>query len=101
MNTARMNTIADLRRRLTPGTVLTMTAHDWYPNGALIGQARTIVKVNTVGIGLDTVKPDGSRTVSHMEWPTRAGLRFDDTDPDTFAVMLDDDGTAWMHYRIG
>lgn len=87
-------TIAELKRRMAIGTVVTMTGHDWYPSGRLIGIPRTVVHVDTVKVGF---AGDDGRT-SYMSWPRAGHLQA--TGPDTFAVALDDDGTAWMHYRI-
>ena len=46
-----MKTFADIKRRLTVGTTLTMIRHDWQKGpGGLIGKPRKITESNTVGI---------------------------------------------------
>jgi len=39
-----MKTFADIKRALTEGAILTMTRHDWFPNGPLLNKPRKIIK---------------------------------------------------------
>lgn len=96
MNTT-ITTHAALLRAMTPGTVLTMTAHDWYPNSWMIGVPRPITIQQTKKVALRTVRPDGEVVDSWMAMPKASDVRFDGDN--TFSVRLSDDD-EWMTYRI-
>lgn len=91
-------TRADLFRTLTPGTILTMTAHDWYPNTWMIGVPRVVTIQQTKRIALQTTRPDGETVDSWMTIPKASDVRIDA--PDTFSVRLSPED-EWMTYRIG
>lgn len=93
-----ITTRADLFRALTPGTVVTMTAHDWYPNAWMIGVPRVVTIQQTEAIALETTRPDGETVESWMRIPKASNVRIDG--PDTFSVRLSPDD-EWMTYRIG
>lgn len=69
--------VSELKRSLTPGTVLNVTMHR-YPE---LSGCRTIVKVNTVGVYL--ALPDGhprqaeTPNGSFLSWPKASELRRD------------------------
>lgn len=88
---------ADLFRALTPGAVLTMTAHDWYPNSWMIGVPRVVTIQQTARIALQTTRTDGETVESWMSIPKASDVRIDG--PDTFSVRLSPDD-EWMTYRI-
>jgi len=46
-----MKTFADIKRRLTVGTTVTMIRHDWQKvPGGILGKPRKILTANTVGV---------------------------------------------------
>jgi hypothetical protein len=90
---------ADLVRRLhADGAILTMTSHDWYPSSFLLGQPRKVVETRSAAVGLATVRPDGTESVSWLNIPAASDVQF--TGPDTFRVRLDPSGLAWMGYQM-
>lgn len=91
-------TRADIIRALTPGTVVTMTAHDWYPDGWLIGVPRIVTVVQSKRVALRTTSPDGDTVDSWMSIPDASSVRVDG--PETFSVRLSPND-EWMTYRIG
>lgn len=92
-----ITTRADLFRTLTPGTTLTMTAHDWYPDSWMIGVPRVVTVKQTKRIALQTTRPDGETVDSWMTIPSASDVRIDA--PDTFSVRLSPED-EWMTYRI-
>lgn len=42
-----MKTFADIKRKLVEGNSITMTRHDWYPTGKLIGLERKVIAKQT------------------------------------------------------
>jgi len=60
-----MKTLAELKRTLKPGMLLDLEhlQSGWKPG------PRKIVTINTVGFTLETIKPDGTITKSHSDWP--------------------------------
>lgn len=71
-------TVAELKRQLTVGRRLTMTAHSWYPNGGIIGVERRITRVYSTGIVIGN---------SHLAFPKASEL-----------LELDDKGFTLQFY---
>ena len=92
-----ITTHAALLRALTPGTVLTMRAHDWYPNSWMLGVPRVVTIQQTKRIALQTTRPDGEVVDSWMTIPKATDVRIDG--PNMFSVRLSPDD-EWMAYHI-
>ena len=93
-----MHTYAALKRRLRVGTTVTMTRHDWYPTGKLIGVPRDVTRVMSNAVELAT--PMATSGYSRMDLPSARDVVI--TGPDTFDVALESgnpDGPR-MSYRI-
>ena len=89
-----MNTLAQLKRELTVGTVLTMTRHDWFPNGKLIGKQRKVIRTQTNGIWME------SETSSHgsfLEFKKASEVRVHDKG---FEIRIDPIKDKWMCYSM-
>jgi len=84
-----MKTFSDIKRKLVEGNSLTMTRHDWYPQGKLIGLTRDIVKRQSNAIQLE----GGSWL--YLDKPAKDYIP---TSDNTFLVFLDND--KFMEYRI-
>ena len=84
-----MKTFSDIKRKLVEGNSLTMTRHDWYPQGKLIGVTRDIVKRQSNAIQLE----GGSWL--YLDKPAKDYIP---TSDNTFLVFLDND--KFMEYRI-
>jgi hypothetical protein len=84
-----MKTFSDIKRKLVEGNSLTMTRHDWYPQGKLIGVTRDIVKLQSNAIQLE----GGSWL--YLDKPAKEYIP---TSDNTFLVFLDND--KFMEYRI-
>jgi hypothetical protein len=84
-----MRTFSDIKRKLVEGNSLTMTRHDWYPQGKLIGLTRDIVKRQSNAIQLE----GGSWL--YLDKPAKEYIP---TSDNTFLVFLDND--KFMEYRI-
>lgn len=84
-----MKTFSDIKRKLVEGNSLTMTRHDWYPQGKLIGVTRDIVKRQSNAIQLE----GGSWL--YLDKPAKEYIP---TSDNTFLVFLDND--KFMEYRI-
>jgi hypothetical protein len=84
-----MKTFSDIKRKLVEGNSLTMTRHDWYPQGKLIGLTRDIVKRQSNAIQLE----GGSWL--YLDKPAKEYIP---TSDNTFLVFLDND--KFMEYRI-
>jgi hypothetical protein len=84
-----MKTFSDIKRKLVEGNSLTMTRHDWYPQGKLIGVTRDIVKRQSNAIQLE----GGSWL--YLDKPAKEYIP---TSENTFLVFLDND--KFMEYRI-
>ena len=84
-----MKTVAELKRNLTVGTVLTMT---WHAFGApkIVGIARTIQAVKSFGIEIGEGR-------SRLEWPKTSEVQF--FGEDQFTIL--EDCKPLMSYRIG
>ena len=76
-----MKTLTELKRTLTPGTVLVVTQHE-YPN--LIGE-RTVTR--TQGARIAMTIPDQPGRESWLTWPKREYLIF--ADDGTVTMMRD------------
>src|ERR1700678_2880719 len=83
-------TLASLKGGITVGTLLKMTRHDWFPNGAmivygtlgasqlkcgLVGATRPVVQVQAGQIGPTTTKADGTTSTSYLQWPKASCIR--------------------------
>jgi hypothetical protein len=107
-------TLASLKRRITVGTLLKMTRHDWFPNGAmivygntgasqlkggLVGVTRPVVQVQAGQIGLTTTKADGTTSTSYLQWPKASCIR---ETANGFEIDLNHNGnfTAVMAYEF-
>lgn len=88
--------VADMKRQLTPGTVIKMVRHDWYPSGPLIGQEREIVSTNSVGIKIKTER-DGETVESGMDWPRGKYITFTENG---WTVKLDPGSDKLMEYVV-
>ena len=84
-----MKTFSDIKRKLVEGNSLTMTRHDWYPQGKLMGVTRDIVKRQSNAIQLE----GGSWL--YLDKPAKEYIP---TSENTFLVFLDND--KFMEYRI-
>ena len=84
-----MKTFSDIKRKLVEGNSLTITRHDWYPQGKLIGVTRDIVKRQSNAIQLE----GGSWL--YLDKPAKEYIP---TSENTFLVFLDND--KFMEYRI-
>lgn len=84
-----MKTFADIKRKLTDGNVITMTRHDYYPDGKLIGLARKVIRKQT-----NAVQFEGG---SWLRLDKKAS-DYIPTGEDTFLVRLD--GDKFMGYKI-
>ena len=49
-NRRKTMTLAAMKRRINAGATITMTGHDRFPNGKLIGVPRTAITVQTNGV---------------------------------------------------
>lgn len=58
-----MKSLAELKRTLKPGTIVTMVSNDWYPHSQLIGTPREIALVQSNAIAFKT-----ESTVSGKSW---------------------------------
>lgn len=90
--------VAEMKRALIPGTKIKMTYHRHdRPNlPSLVGQVRTVTRANTVDLMIETERPNGQTVESHMQWPKRDGVRFEDRG----WSILDHDGEPLMSYEI-
>jgi hypothetical protein len=84
-----MKTFSDIKRKLVEGNSLTMTRHDWYPQGKLIGVTRDIVKRQS-----NAVQLEGGSWL-YLDKPAKDYIP---TSDNTFLVFLDND--KFMEYRI-
>ena len=84
-------TLASLKRTIQVGDVLTMTHHDWFPTGKLIGLPRKVVHKQD-----NAIQFEGG---SCLRWP-EAKLYVPTSDG--FAIILDDVGplSDRMTYRV-
>ena len=106
--------LAALKRRIVVGTLLKMTRHDWFPNGAmivhsnlgasqlkggLVGVTRPVVQVQAGQIGLTTTKQDGTVSTSYLQWPKATCIR---ETANGFDIDLNHNGnfTAVMSYEF-
>jgi hypothetical protein len=71
-----INSLAELKRALQPGAVVTMMAWDGHPNSDLLRVPRTVVRADDEKVGFDTVHADGRRTISYLHWPKDAAVEF-------------------------
>ena len=76
-------TVAELKRQLTVGRRLTMTAHSWYPNGRIIGVEREITKVSSTGVVFGN---------SHLDFPKASELL--SLDDKGFTLLFDADSKS-------
>ena len=73
-----ITSLAELKRALQPGAVVTMTANEGHPDARVIGVPRTVVSADAVSFGIDTVHEDGSHATSQMLWPNPDEVEFTD-----------------------
>ncbi len=90
--------VAEMKRELVPGTKIRMTfhRHDRPGSGSLVGAVRTVTRANTVDLMIETVRPDGEVVESHMGWPSRDKVRFDENG----WTILGPDGEDFMSYVV-
>ncbi len=95
-----MKTFADLKRRLVVGVTVTMTRHDWFPNGKLLGVPRKIAIQQTNAVAFESIE-DPKKQPSWLYFKKASEFRIDG--PDSFSVRLDPDSSKdeWMSYTIG
>jgi len=84
-----MKTFADIKRKLIEGNSLTMTRHDWHPQGKLMNVCRDIIKRQSNAIQLE----GGS-----WLYLDKKAADYIPTSDHTFLVRLDQD--QFMEYRI-
>ena len=84
-----MKTFADIKRKLVEGNTITMTRHDWYPQGKLIGLERKVIAKQT-----NAVQLEGG---SWLRLDKKAS-DYIPTSENTFLVRLE--GDAFMEYSI-
>ena len=93
-----MKTLSDLKRTVKQGSKLTMTRHDWYPSGALVGIERTVSK--TQGNAIVLRHPDiGQESWLYMD--SAKHFIFDGSD--SFSVILNPDiadSPPLMSYKL-
>jgi hypothetical protein len=84
-----MKTFADVKRAMQVGVTVTMTKHDWYPNGTLIGVPRKVQKVQS-----NAVQFEGG---SWLHWPRASDVVPTDKG---FTVVLSIEKAQLMEYEI-
>lgn len=73
-----MKTLADLKRQAKDYTWENLY-NSWFRTpGMLAGQQRKVECVNSVNIGLETEKSDGTKTTSFLPWPKAKEIVFAD-----------------------
>ena len=85
-----MRNLTDIKRRLKVGNIVTMTQHDNYPHGELIGVPREIEHVQS-----NAIRFTGG---SWLYWPRAKDITIEDHDK--FSVMLNPAKQTKMHYQI-
>lgn len=91
-----MKTLADLKRKMTLGTTVTMVKHDWMPNGELINLPRKIKTVQSNGVQFEPHKE--GKQGSWLTWHKASEYRF--LNENTFEVALEPDFSKVMQYVI-
>lgn len=91
-----MKTVADLKRRLTPGVVLELTAHAVPRAQPLVGLKRAIAAVRGKEIAFEPV-PQTNDQQSWLTLPKADDIRIDGADAFT---ILAADHTQLMSYRF-
>jgi len=84
-----MKNFADIKRKLIEGNSLTMTRHDWYPQGKYMGVSRDIIKRQSNAIQLE----GGS-----WLYLDKKAADYIPTSDHTFLIRLD--AEKYMEYRI-
>ena len=84
-----MKTFSDIKRKLVEGNSITMTRHDWYPQGKLIGLERKVIAKQT-----NAVQFEGG---SWLRLDKKAG-DYIPTSENSFLVRLE--GENFMEYQI-
>jgi hypothetical protein len=84
-----MKTFADIKRKLSEGSTLTMVRHDWYPQGKNMGIARKIVKRQS-----NAIQFEGGSWL-YLDRPAKEYIP---TSENAFLVQLDND--KFMGYEI-
>jgi hypothetical protein len=82
--------LADLTRRFVKGSIVTMTAHDWYPKGKLIGVPRTLAHVSSTCYQIEN-----KGELSYLDIPLARDLRFTE---EGFKIRLV--AEQWITYKI-
>lgn len=84
-----MKTFADIKRKLSEGSTLTMTRHDWYPQGKNMNLPRKIVKRQS-----NAIQFEGGSWL-YLDRPAKEYIP---TSENTFLVLLGED--KYMGYQI-
>lgn len=84
-----MKTFSDIKRKLVEGNSITMTRHDWYPQGKLMGVERKVIAKQT-----NAVQFEGG---SWLRLDKKAG-DYIPSGENSFLVRLD--GENFMEYQI-
>lgn len=84
-----MKTFADIKRALNEGVVLTMVRHDWFPNGALIGKPRKIIKKQS-----NAIQFEGG---SWLNFPPASDICVNENG---FSVLLSVEKAQFMTYEF-
>ena len=86
----KFKSVAELRRALTPGTIVTMTRHDAYPNLATIGKPRKLTRVQSNGIQFE-----GG---SWLMYPRASDIGLTEQG---FSIVLSVERGQFMEYAVG
>jgi hypothetical protein len=84
-----MKTFADIKRALTEGAILTMTRHDWFPDGPLINKPRKIIKRQS-----NAIQFEGG---SWLNFPPASDICVNDNG---FSVLLSVEKAQFMTYEF-
>lgn len=90
-----MQTLADLKRRLTVGTRVTLV--ECMPGHKFFNIPRFVIKVQTKQISMHPDK-DATKGGSWLEFPKVANLRLGE---DWFTVLPEQEGDSVLTYKIG
>jgi len=88
--------LAQLKKKLIVGTVVTLIRHDWYPQGNLIGKQRKIKTVQTNAVQFEP--SESGKEGSWLHWPKAAEVSC--IPPDIFQIALTPDFSKLMQYQI-
>lgn len=82
-----MKTLADLKRD-AQNYEWSMIHNSWFTNTNNLKSFRKVACKNNVGLGFETIRSNGEKAISYLDWPKAKELHITKIDNESYHVMI-------------